>query len=173
MSLLRPRGLLYHYTTVEGFLGILESDSIRATHIRYMNDSQEFVDALGHMGTLVGELVSEFERCNADLRQAMSNVGDTFAGRFEKLRESLRVGLGEFLCSISSPMSRRNSAYIVSFTDDAALELTLLGPPGDRLSQWRAYGGGGKGISLGFDHSALCGVSMERRGIREGARRFS
>jgi hypothetical protein len=157
MSLLKPRGLLYHYTTIEGFLGILESDSIRATHIRYMNDSQEFIDALEHTEALVDELVSEFDRCQADFRQALSYTGDLLCGEFEKLRESLRVGLGGFLGSMNSPLSKRNSAYVVSFTDDAAQASTAVSSPGDRLSQWRAYGGGGKGISLGFDHSALYG----------------
>jgi hypothetical protein len=34
--------LLYHYTTQEGLLGILESKSLRATWIHYLNDSREF-----------------------------------------------------------------------------------------------------------------------------------
>jgi hypothetical protein len=33
--------LLYHYTTQEGLLGILESKKIWATHVRYLNDLQE------------------------------------------------------------------------------------------------------------------------------------
>jgi hypothetical protein len=68
---LRPRGLLYHYTTVDGFLGILDSDSLRATHIRYLNDSQEFIDALEHPESLVNGLVDEFDRCNADFSRAL------------------------------------------------------------------------------------------------------
>jgi len=33
--------LLYHYTTQEGLLGILEKASIWATHYRYLNDASE------------------------------------------------------------------------------------------------------------------------------------
>ena len=37
---------LYHYTTQQGLIGILESKSLYATHIRYLNDAQEFGYAL-------------------------------------------------------------------------------------------------------------------------------
>jgi len=133
----KPRGLLFHYTTLDGFLGILESDVLRATHIRYMNDSREFVDALDHTGSLANALAHEFERYG--------------------LSDSLRTKLGEFLGSISSIISGRSGAYVASFTDDAAQESASGELPGDRLSQWRAYGGGSKGISLGFDFDALHG----------------
>ena len=33
-----PAGVLYHYTSASGLLGILESSTIRATHYRYLND---------------------------------------------------------------------------------------------------------------------------------------
>ncbi|MEQ8516332.1 MAG: DUF2971 domain-containing protein, partial [Chromatocurvus sp.] len=37
----RPRETLYHYTTLTGLLGIVDSASLRASDIRYMNDSTE------------------------------------------------------------------------------------------------------------------------------------
>jgi hypothetical protein len=37
----KPAGLLYHYTDLRGLLGILESGSIWATHIRFLNDLSE------------------------------------------------------------------------------------------------------------------------------------
>jgi hypothetical protein len=46
-------------------------------------------------------------------------------------------------------------AYVLSFTDDAESLKKTSQMPGDRLSQWRAYSGGGRGISLGFDYEAL------------------
>jgi len=36
-----PKGLLYHYTTLSGLLGIVSSRSLWASDIRYMNDSAE------------------------------------------------------------------------------------------------------------------------------------
>jgi hypothetical protein len=44
-----PEELLYHYTTPEGFLGILKSESIRATHVRCLNDRTELKNALGNL----------------------------------------------------------------------------------------------------------------------------
>jgi hypothetical protein len=37
--------LLYHYTSEQGLLGIIGNDNIRATHIRFLNDSTEFREA--------------------------------------------------------------------------------------------------------------------------------
>ena len=153
----KSRGLLYHYTSIDGFLGILDSDCIRATHIRYLNDSREFVDALEHMGGLIDHLVIEFDRCKADLSRTIASAGHQFSGEFDRLRDSLRAGLGEFIHSISSPLSGRSGAYVVSFTDDSAAKSTAGGESGDRLSQWRAYGGLGRGVSLGFDQNTLYG----------------
>lgn len=38
----QPTGLLYHYTTMAGALGIISSKQIWAAHIKYLNDSTEF-----------------------------------------------------------------------------------------------------------------------------------
>lgn len=41
-----PPDILYHYTTQDGLLGIVNSGSIWATHTKYLNDSREFHYAL-------------------------------------------------------------------------------------------------------------------------------
>jgi hypothetical protein len=38
--------MLYHYTSLEGLIGILKSQSIRASHCEFLNDSSEFQHAL-------------------------------------------------------------------------------------------------------------------------------
>ncbi|MEE4137625.1 MAG: DUF2971 domain-containing protein [Desulforhopalus sp.] len=50
-----PKGLLYHYTTLSGMLGIVGSCSLWASDIRYMNDSAE----LKHAGDLLRLEVQE------------------------------------------------------------------------------------------------------------------
>jgi hypothetical protein len=35
-------GILWHYTDFEGFKGIVESKSIYATNLKYLNDKEEF-----------------------------------------------------------------------------------------------------------------------------------
>jgi Protein of unknown function (DUF2971) len=43
----RVPGLLYHYTTSRGLLGIVEGDTLWATHIGYLNDASELLYACG------------------------------------------------------------------------------------------------------------------------------
>jgi len=51
-----PSPILYHYTSGDGLLGIVGSDSLRATKIHFMNDHQEFKHATdlarGHLNAL-------------------------------------------------------------------------------------------------------------------------
>ncbi|MCQ8129163.1 hypothetical protein, partial [Methylomonas rivi] len=44
---------LYHYTSISGFKGIIESGCIHATNIRYLNDSQEFVFGLNYLSEFI------------------------------------------------------------------------------------------------------------------------
>ena len=50
-----PKGLLYHYTTLNGLLGIVRSRTLWASDIRYMNDSAE----LKHSADLIRIEVQE------------------------------------------------------------------------------------------------------------------
>jgi len=49
-----PREHVYHYTTIEGVKGILESKTIWATDLRYLNDATEFT----HSGSLVEQMIT-------------------------------------------------------------------------------------------------------------------
>lgn len=41
-----PSGRLYHYTTIEGVYGIVDSKTLQATNSRYLNDASEVRFAL-------------------------------------------------------------------------------------------------------------------------------
>jgi hypothetical protein len=122
----RPKGLLFHYTSAEGLAGILKSGNIFATHIRYLNDSQELFDCLAH----VEGFISEFDPI-------------------------MRPKLKSFLESSVRMFATTVGAYVASFTDDAAALVGTEQAPGDRLNQWRAYCSPGKGFSLGFDSCVI------------------
>jgi hypothetical protein len=51
-----PEGLLYHYTTHGGLLGIAETKSIWATNIHYLNDAQEYRYAAEVAKACIGEI---------------------------------------------------------------------------------------------------------------------
>jgi hypothetical protein len=132
-----PRELLYHYTTPEGLLGILESGSIGATHVRYLSDRTELKNALS----------PEFENLLLD---------GLFPNANEKLKEELR----KFRMHDS-----KYEVYIASFTDDGSVHSGDGVRPGDRLSQWRAYSNSAGGFSLGFD-SKLIMEGWKTTGLR-------
>lgn len=50
---------LYHYTSLGGILGILQSRSIWATHASYLNDSSEFFHALKFAKQVAGSIFME------------------------------------------------------------------------------------------------------------------
>lgn len=131
----KPEGLLYHYTDQEGLLGILESGNIWATHVRYLNDSSEFTLGWDKSWEKLLELV---ERSEYPLKDQLRRI----YGRFRK---------------VISGSPEHSMYYVWCLTDDTSAKVGDLRFDGDRLSQWRAYSGGGHGFSLGFDAAALEG----------------
>ena len=49
------KDVIYHYTTLEGFKGIIEDRSIWATQISYLNDSSEYRIAIGLMKEILSK----------------------------------------------------------------------------------------------------------------------
>jgi len=107
------RDLLYHYTSVESFLSIVDKGELWASHIRYQNDLSEQRLSWDHVKARIG-------------------------ARLDTTDESDRDRLLLFQSLASNPVQL--DLYILCFSKDG----------GDRLSQWRGYGGGG-GVSIGFD----------------------
>lgn len=115
--------ILWHYTDLEGFKGIVESKNIYATNLKYLNDKEEFE----HGYSLAKQLL---------LRQLPEEDADPPAVR------NLVIGEFERLFT-QGPLSPENlSIFTASFTLH-----------GDQLSQWRGYSRGSIGVSLGFDFS--------------------
>jgi hypothetical protein len=50
---------LYHYTSVDGLLGILRSKRIWATDIRFLNDRSEFFHAMEEYSKHAGHLAEQ------------------------------------------------------------------------------------------------------------------
>jgi len=67
--------LLWHYTTPEGLTGIIESNSLWATDVFYLNDSMEFMHGINiareiikqKISSLVGDEKKRLERFDTDL----------------------------------------------------------------------------------------------------------
>lgn len=53
-----PVDIVYHYTSIDGFMGILNSNSIWLTDYSYLNDRQEILHGLGIIRSVANELLS-------------------------------------------------------------------------------------------------------------------
>lgn len=51
----QPSATLYHYTSLQGLMGIIESRVLRASDVRYMNDSTELTYALNMIQTAIAD----------------------------------------------------------------------------------------------------------------------
>jgi hypothetical protein len=138
----RPDGLLYHYTTQAGLLGIIRDREIWMTHTQYLNDSREFLHAL----QVVREELVDYVRNNRERRDRTNietlgfpvppELGSHEAEVERTLQEMLEcVGEGAGIESIN--------VCLASFSED-----------GDSLSQWRAYASRG-GFCIGFAGAGL------------------
>jgi hypothetical protein len=122
-------GLLYHYTTQAGLLGVLESKSIWATHMLHLNDSSEVrlgIEMFNRclVGLRVNQRASEFKRgaISAEsipkieriLRESAASAiremsaAEVFISSFEPLAKSrqrgdLEAGTANFRIGLSGP----------------------------------------------------------------------
>jgi hypothetical protein len=147
-------GLLYHYTSKVGLQGIIESDRIGATHVRFLNDYTEFRQAFNEV--YVEALTEAFrEGLPADMDSTGRRVIEGVLSKRNR-RGILRI---------IEDSGSATDAFVCSFTT-----LPQRGPdPGDRLSQWRGYSHSGQGFSLGFDKVLLeKQIELDNPGAKAG-----
>jgi hypothetical protein len=117
---------LYHYTSYDGLLGILDTGGLWATKIHYMNDSTEFNIAVE---LVQARLREEYRFTEPVFHDQLTNLSD-----HEK-----RVVL------LSRALERIRNVNVCAVCFCAN---------GDLLSQWRGYSTG-FGVSIGFDSQKL------------------
>ena len=125
-----PEGLLYHYTTQQGLLGILNNKNkcIWATHSQYLNDKREG-------GIVLQALLNELSsRVKSDSLFQLLGMEPNIAKQPECTDEetlSQAIGAANWVTS--------QNVFVASFSEE-----------GNLLSQWRAYSGKSGGYSIGF-----------------------
>jgi hypothetical protein len=126
-----PPKLLSHYTDFRGLVGIVKSQSLRATEFSTMNDSSEFVYALQILGE---EAVRKFKTEFPD----KSIFGDVLSGDYA---QSVSRQFSEFLKSVILSNAGYGSYFTTSFArgknedEDERGILTLW----DRYTQLKGY----------------------------------
>lgn len=144
--------LLYHYTSESGLKGIVESGSLWATHIRFLNDYTEFRQAF--RDRYVEVLTEAFRKGRRnDIDPVAAQVID---GVLAKRNHSA-------ILETIEGSAARNEIFVCSFTSSLGDGFD----PGDRLSQWRGYSHSSQGFSLGFDKEALQKqIALDERGAK-------
>lgn len=121
---------LYHYTTARGLLGILYQKKIWATHINFLNDKKEYIDAL-----------NEFKKQTENLRPQVQTPTLTSLPH-GMMTENSPTKMYDDVLEFLEIM--RTMVYVTSFSEER-----------DQLSQWRGYCGNAAGFSIGFNLAKL------------------
>jgi hypothetical protein len=114
--------VLYHYTTTEGLLGIVQSRTLWATNAEFLNDAQEL--RFGRR-EIYQALMAEADRLSPAGRES----GDALGSRATVMRSA---------AAQLDVRGQYHVVYVACFCEE-----------GDLLSQWRAYGSAG-GYAVGF-----------------------
>jgi hypothetical protein len=130
---------VYHYTSAAGIMGILSSQSMWATHYAFLNDRMEFAAATSVFKHIAASMLKEVgEAAHQPFTNAPSN------------EHELRASVCKVILGLND-LTRAHAPFVISFSEH-----------GDLLSQWRAYGDGGHGYSIGAStHSLFKGISMQ------------
>jgi hypothetical protein len=119
--------LLYHYTTQDGLLGIIEKQEFWATDVRFLNDTREFEDGLR-------TAIEMSAKCSADAGEDGRKTVSYFE---EALRHSF-LQRPIYSVSLTGPLKKGETLF--ASIDD----------PGDRLNMWRGYSDRGIAYSIGL-----------------------
>ena len=119
--------LLYHYTTQDGLLGIIEKQEFWATDVRFLNDTEEFEAGI--------------KTAIAMSNQASSESGEGGRKTVDYFENELRISFSE------RPV---NSVSITGPMKEYEMLPDSIDDPGDRLNMWRGYSGRGIAYSIGL-----------------------
>lgn len=135
---------LFHYTTWEGLKGIVESNTLFATHARFLNDSSELYQAAEPLIQLLMPSVGKLIDCISQKELVQSEI--IRYGGLDQYSYNLTHHCVDSFYRLAGP-----DFYICSFfgtSDKPYIEKNGL------LSQWRGYGGE-QGFAIEFETSKL------------------
>lgn len=140
-SLAEDHPELFHYTNAKGLIGIVESQSIWATHYAYLNDSEEIRHFLKHrlpaiLRTNVNQYLDKLlekgsiKQSDIDRKGGRKKVVDSFIQETRNVNEKILLK-----DALAEP-------YIASFCTTSGLEKEVCVQVAKHglLSQWRGYG---------------------------------
>ncbi|KAB1661366.1 DUF2971 domain-containing protein [Pseudoclavibacter sp. CFCC 13796] len=134
--------MIYHYTSIEGLLGILSSCALWASDPLYLNDAQELI----HGANLIRSLI---DPDGAPSDRSKGALASTPIEALKRLRSEIDT---RYPTSGEVQTFHEDEIYLVSFTEVQ-----------DSLDMWRGYAPG-RGFCIGFDEGTLlqaCNVQSD------------
>jgi hypothetical protein len=152
---------LFHYTSVNGLRGIVDSGNIWATHLGFLND-------LSEGSVLEAPLTRKFEQeFLAAFRQAeFAPWAKRLAGEDDTPKTVAAREARRLYRRLAAELDKRSPAFIASFCRHGEPHHIKNG----LLSQWRGYAGIGGGYCAVFDEEALSKLVDEERRSAPGLR---
>lgn len=138
----KPEMPLFHYTGISGFMGIVESTSLWASHAYYLNDSNEITYASRVLKQVIDRYITE----------TYTKVDPKHDMYIEETEET--VFLRQFSDWVK--IFEHHQYYIFVFS---------MSEEGNLLSQWRSYTPHGKGVSIGMTPDMLS-ETAEKNNLR-------
>jgi hypothetical protein len=142
-----PPARLYHYTSTQGLLGIVQSNGIWATDVAYLNDSSELEYGLRDLLKRI-EIMTRSDRSRAE-RSFLDKLASR--GGFDQWATVADIPSD----AIDPNVYRRCARDIMeSIQADSTIGVACFcSDDGDSLTQWRGYGNAG--YSIGFSARVL------------------
>ena len=141
-----PPPRLYHYTTGQGLLGMLQNGRLWATNAHFMNDPKE----IGYAADIVQRAVREA----ADKHKTAVDALDP--GWIDKL-----FTFGRDRAWNAPKIEQWSNDAIRTFDEQGGAYIACFCREPDLLSQWRGYGAVGGGYAVGFASADLAAPSTE------------
>jgi hypothetical protein len=115
--------LYYHYCSVDTFVKIMETSTIRLSNPYKMNDTQEYKWLLNFLPEVIEDYINQIE--DNDLKESYRYF---YIKACSEIFEDYYMGMEE------------EHPYMACFSKE-----------GDILSQWRSYADDSRGVSIGFN----------------------
>lgn len=120
-----------HYCTIDTLNAILESNCLRFTDVRFLNDSTEFIDIIPLINQVLinGNYPTDFRNfiLNSDEIRSLEDYKQSYVGFSRREHDYRKIDYHTYTCSFST-----NS---------------------DSLSMWNYYGITAAGVNVVFDHA--------------------
>lgn len=138
----KPPERVYHYTTSGGLIGIIDSNNLRGTDVRYLNDPGEFQFGFKAVAHCLYEALFE--------NGFLAGNGAEFETRKRKVLYGRSLG----------EIWKRAPDAVAAVMSKALLGVCCFCENDDLLSQWRGYGSN-LGYAIGFESAKLLQLPNE------------